>query len=137
MWRESMVTYTSTETRVEQGSEKNCQSFHNSPLNAPPNGRSTGGSNASNSFCVSDCNSRSDIGPLWDARRACRSRSTRDSGKLSRYATMHRCTFTFSIMIHQVPSVWMGSACRNMSNRHSNLLPLGVILRHNWHIDKR
>jgi hypothetical protein len=46
-------------------------------------------------------------------------------------------TLTFAIIIRVIPSVSMGSACRNTSNGHSNLLPLDVILRHNWHIDKR
>jgi len=60
---------------------------YNSPLNAPPDGRSTDGiqlaslgdddivrpalRNGRNSFPVADCNSRSDIIPLWDASHAC------------------------------------------------------------------
>jgi len=41
---------------------------HSSPLNALS---ITDGNNASNSSCVWDCNSRSDIIPVGDASRAC------------------------------------------------------------------
>jgi hypothetical protein len=48
---------------------------HNSPLNASPDGRSSDGSNVRpkngrNSSPIADCNSRSDIIPLWDASLA-------------------------------------------------------------------
>ena len=39
---------------------------HNSPLDVPPCGRSTDGSNVDNSSPVADCNSRSDVIPLRD-----------------------------------------------------------------------
>jgi len=61
--------------------------YYNSPLNAPPCGRSTDGSNVRpksgrNSSPAAECNSRS------DANRACW--RLRASGKLSRYASLDR-----------------------------------------------